>query len=261
MNLTPKKLRALIFLLIFVLGIVLTTVTLSVQKNATKRHFSTTVAQVVEKGESVPKSSKNASSGEAPKYYSKFINPSTNFISADRQGSTHLAYNEPSKDSTPLKVAPIFQAKSLQDIPDKGVVFLFLYKPDVASSKDYQPVIDQFANDNHNKYQYRVLNTKDTNLNNDELYSFISSNGNDLIASPPNMDDLYAIGIKDKKVYTFITKTDTKFKSFNSQNLMNVGYNLEHLGEDITNKTKDQPTDNPSDSGDSETSSSNTGGQ
>ena len=239
MNLTPKKLRALIFLLIFVLGIVLTTVTLSVQKNATKRRFSATVAQVVEKDDKPSKSSENSSLTEAQKSYAKFINPRTNFIASDRQGSTHLAYDEPSKDSTPLEVSPLFQAKSLQDIPDKGVVLLFLYKPDVASSKDYQPVIDQFANDNHNKYQYRVLNIKDSNLNNDELYSFISSNGNNPMASPPSMDDIYVIGIKDKKVYTFVTKTDTKFKSFNSKNLMNIGYNLEHLGKDSTDSSSD----------------------
>ena len=246
MNLTPKTLRKLIFGTVGVVAIVLTFITLKIQKSHSKSNFEASVAQVTKNSQMSQNGSKTSKSNSVENSLQKFMNPSTNLISMDRQSVASPEYDKPTKDSDQELKPSMFDINSLKDVPKKGVVILFIYKPEVQSSKEYNKVISDYTNlinedskMKDNKPVYRVLNTKTSNTQPAVFHDFLTHGNKIQIMSAPNMEDLYAVGIKDGLVYTYITKTDTNRKSFNAQNLYNITYNLQNMGKDITHKGVD----------------------
>lgn len=232
MNTSSKKFRNIFLGVILLIACLLTFITLKIQQKHTQDNFKSDLAEIAKKSENSSneqKTSKNDTSKNSSKIY---MIPETNQYANDRQ-----AIKEPKYDNQIEKVSlpymDTYGIKSFRDVPSKGVVLVFLYKDNVESAKDYEPVIKEVLSETQNKVSIKIININSYDDSQGDFYNFYTKHTAKTPPSLPEAQDLYMLAISDNVVLDMITKTDTSKNSFNSKNVLNIISSVEKYRGDV----------------------------
>lgn len=153
---------------------------------------------------------------ESPDYHS----PDTNPVVNDSQVTTYHHYDISHK-SAPLEGYENQTLVNLKGVNHKGIVLLFVYKPNVYSSSRYQPVLNKLFNKGYNGKvsQIQLINTEQSKLTQEQFQDFCAKHSRSKLANIPKYTDVYMVLVKNDRVLDYIMKTDKDKDGMNYTNI------------------------------------------